>query len=95
MNNLISCRVSGGLSQLLKEGPQYDSLNPPAGNTPFGPPDGGQLQPGIQRRFHSSTITRIRRPDGVSFLGMARFFGEHLKVFFGGLLMFTYLNLKI
>lgn len=57
-------RVSGGLSQLLKEGPQYDSLNPPAGNTPFGPPDGGQLQPGIQRRFHSSTITRIRRPDG-------------------------------
>lgn len=51
-------RITGGFSDLLKDMPKYDPPVIP------GQPSMTQPQPRVQHRYHSTSVVRIRRPDG-------------------------------
>nr|XP_045610552.1 HCLS1-associated protein X-1-like isoform X1 [Procambarus clarkii] len=60
-------RVTGGLSQLLKDGPSYsyESSPSPGSNHPLvTQPETTQPHSGVQQSYRSTSIVRIRRPDG-------------------------------
>ncbi|XP_068248205.1 HCLS1-associated protein X-1-like isoform X2 [Palaemon carinicauda] len=56
-------RITGDFSNLLKDMPKYDPPVIPGQPSTSGP-ESLQPQPRIQQRYHSTSIVRIRRPDG-------------------------------
>lgn len=56
-------KITGDFSNLLKNMPKYDPPVVP-GQPGISSPESMQTQPRIQQRYHSTSIVRIRRPDG-------------------------------
>ncbi|XP_064103196.1 uncharacterized protein LOC135213170 [Macrobrachium nipponense] len=60
---MLFYRITGDFSNLLKNMPKYDPPVVP-GQPGISSPESMETQPRIQQRYHSTSIVRIRRPDG-------------------------------